>query len=212
MSTYQIISYCLMSWFFMMIGLYICVGLAGNGQLIKTSRLFKEFTLSYFVVMTVILFAAPNSDSLRELLWHSSRGGQAIGTLSILLTLAYSIPILSASLTDSKNNRMNSGEFILLIQGKNNERRYLSIDVSDMSLVMRSKRALLAEVEGEETVLDAACRIKDMFEKGGYDLVVVDTTGVGYALRETLRKHIVGTEVIASLPSDPVPDCHILPA
>lgn len=216
MSIYQVLSYCLMSWFFMTLGVYLFVGLLGKKEQISTTKLFKEFTLAYCVVMAVILFAAPLSEPLRQLLWDPLKGGSAIGTLSVLLMLFYSVPLVAHNLIGSslgKNNiPLPSGEVFLLFKKGNNEKRYLSIDVRDMASVLRAKRTLLAEVQDDETVLDATCRIQDQYEQGGYDLVIVNTTGVGYALRETLKTHLTRIPVVGALPSGPVPDCHVLPA
>ncbi|KOH04592.1 hypothetical protein ACZ98_23765 (plasmid) [Vibrio parahaemolyticus] len=216
MSTIQVIMFCLMSWFFMTLGVYLCVGLFGKKEQVKTLRPFKEFSISYLLVMLVILFLTPERDVLKQLLWSPTQGYEAIGTLSVLFMLFYSITLIISHLVGhsptANNIQLRSGEAFLLFRGGNNEKRYLSIDVRDMASVLRSKRSLLAEIQGSETLLDATCRIQDQYEQGGYDLVIVDTTGAGYALRETLKTHLTRIPVVGALPSGPVSDYHVLPA
>lgn len=216
MSIYQVLSYCLLSWFFMTLGVYLFVGLFGKKEQFSKAKLFKEFTLAYCVVMAVILFAAPLSEPLRQLLWDPLQGGSAIVALSVLLMLFYSVPLVAHNLIGSSfwgnNVSIPSAEAFLLFKKGNNEEQYLSIDVRDMASVLRAKRVLLAEVQDDETVLDATCRIRDLCKQGGHDLVLVNAVGVGYALRETLKTYLPRTPVVVALPSDPVSDCYFIPA
>lgn len=216
MSILQVISFCLMSWFFMTLSVYLCVGLFGNKEQVKSFQLFKEFSLSYLLVMALVLFLIPDKEPLKQLLWSVDLGYDLISSLSVFLMLFYSISKIVGywfvSQPAINNIPLRSGEAFLLFRKGSNEKQYLSIDVRDMASVLRAKRALLAEIQDSETVLDATCRIQDQYEQGGYDLVIVNTMGAGYALRETLKTHLSRIPVVGALPSGPVPDYHVLPA
>ncbi|MBT2909685.1 hypothetical protein PL84_03695 [Vibrio anguillarum] len=199
MNALQILGHCALFWFLSIIGTYFLIGMFGRPNQFTPSSIFKEFSAAYIVVMCVLLFAVPKSDELRQLLWSDAF---SITTLSVALVLFYSIaailrraPIPSILSDTSQKNYAS-----LLFRDPNGVSRYLSINIEDLDLVMRAKKKLVAEVKAKETVLDALCRVQDIYEKGNYDLIVVNTLGSGYALRELFIQHFPSAHVIGSIP------------
>lgn len=220
MSTVQVIQFCLLSLFFMVIAVYLCAGLLGGNDYAKSIKPFLEFSVSYLFVMGVILFLPPERDVLKQLLW-GSHGYEAIGTLSVLFMLFYSITLIARNALEktaeyikhrNKNYLVVKEDGYFAVGGNDKDKRYLSVAVNHMELVSRAKRIFLAEVTPQDgSIVSAIRRTKEECLSGGYDLVVVNTTGLGCGLKARLKKELKEIPVIAGCPTGPRTETHIVP-
>lgn len=202
---YQILSYCVISWFFIVLGAYSILYMSGARGLSKNKSIFYEVTISYVIVMLVVLFLLPTLDPISQSVWHGPLGGESIGTLSVLFLSFYCLSqIVHFYLKEKpRNYRVEKDKCVVSLYTRS-AIRYLSVDMRDMPLVINAKKALFAEIDSGETVVEAICRIQEECENSDHDLVIVNSVGLGYALRESLKGCCGRAGVVGALPSEPV--------
>lgn len=199
MNTLQLLGYGALFWFISFLSAYFLIGMFGKPNQSATINIFKEFSAAYVVVLAVVLFAAPKTDELRQLLWSSSF---PMASLSVILVLFYSIATIlrrDPEPLDVARASQRDHTYLMFRDVKGGS-RFLSINIEDLDRVMKATKKLVAEVRPKETVLDALCRVQDVYENGHFDLLIVNTTGSGLALRDLLFQHFPETPIVGALP------------